>query len=219
MWNATGARTRVLVVEDDPDACEIYEGTLRFAGYDVATATSVAEATRAARTHPPRLVVLDSRLPDGNGIDLLRTWKRCPEMSGVPVLMVTAFSGERDVQAAAIAGADAFIVKPCYGPTLTTRLSQFLAETRPSRSLPRSRRSQPRVPLTLADRSAQETGSFHPIGDEKLQSFCRSCLRGSPVLGRRPDEAEREAVRLGWALRRNGWWCPVCIERHKTRRS
>jgi CheY-like chemotaxis protein len=99
MLNATGAKTRVIIVEDDPDAREIYLGTLSYAGYDVTTATSVAEAKRAARRHSPHLVVLDSRLPDGRGTDLLKILKRCPEMSGVPILMVTAFAGEQDVQA------------------------------------------------------------------------------------------------------------------------
>ncbi|MDF2696180.1 MAG: two-component response regulator [Labilithrix sp.] len=219
MLNATGAKTRVLVVEDDPDAREIYLGTLSYAGYHVTTATCVAEAKRAARRHSPRLVVLDSRLPDGRGTDLLKIWKRCPEMSGVPVLMVTAFSGEQDLQAAALAGADAFLVKPCYGSTLTTRLSQFLDASGPTRQVARSRRSQPRVPLTLADRSAEEPGKFHPLGDGKLQARCRSCLRGSPVLGREPEEADKQAVHLGWSLRRDGWSCPVCLERNKTGRA
>ena len=219
MLNGTGAKARVLVVEDDPDAREIYEGTLHFAGYDVATAANVAEAKRAARVHNPRLVLLDSRLPDGHGIDLLRSWKRCPEMSGVPVLMVTAFSGEQDIRAAALAGADAFIVKPCYGGTLTNHVSQFLPASRPSRNRPCSRRSEPRVALTLADRSAEGPAKFYPIGHGKLHARCRSCLRGSPALGRAADEAETHAVRLGWSFRRDSWTCPVCIERHNTVRS
>lgn len=218
MLNAVGANPRVLVVEDDADAREIYTGTLSYAGYDVSTAASVVEAKRAARRHSPGLVVLDSRLPDGHGIDLLRTWKRCPEMSGVPVLMVTAFSAEQDVQAAALAGADAFLVKPCYGERLTTHVSQFLTVSRPMRNLSRSRRTPPGVSLTFADQS-EEAGTFHPFGDGKLQVRCRSCLRGSPVLGRAPDEAAKQAVRLGWSLRRIGWSCPVCIERYKTGRS
>jgi DNA-binding response OmpR family regulator len=219
MLTAVGAKPRVLVVEDDVDARDIYKGTLSYAGYDVSTASSVVEAKRAARRHSPGLVVLDSRLPDGHGTDLLRTWKQCSEMSGVPVLMVSAFSAEQDVQAAALAGADAFLVKPCYGNRLTTHVSQFLTVSRPMRNLPRSRRTPPRVSDTLADPSAEETGTFHPFGDGKLQVRCRSCLRGSPVLGSAPDEAAKQAVRLGWSLRRVGWSCPVCIERYKTGRS
>jgi DNA-binding response OmpR family regulator len=210
MLNAASARTRVLVVEDDLDAQRIYEGTLSHAGYEVTIAGTVGEAKRAVRTYTPRLVVLDSRLPDGNGTELLRSWKRCPEMSNVPVLMVTAFSGEHDVQAAALAGADAFLVKPCYGPALTKRLSQFVTPVAPRRR--RSSSSEPRVSLTLAEQYRAK-GSFHRSSGSELQARCDSCLRASPALGADAVAAEKRAVRLGWSLRRERWSCPVCIER------
>ncbi len=212
MLNATGASARVLVVEDDLDAQEIYRGTLRHAGYDVAVAGTVLEAKREARVYPPRLVVLDSRLPDGNGTELLRSWKRCPEMSSVPVVMVTAFSGEHDVQAAALAGADAFLVKPCFGAALTKQLSQFVTPSLPRRR--RSRPSVPRVALTLAERYAAKT-TLHRSGNGELQARCDSCFRPSPLLGPDDGAAESRAVHLGWSHRRDRWTCPVCIERHK----
>jgi len=160
--------------------------------------------------YTPRLVVLDSRLPDGNGTELLRSWKRCPEMSAVPVLMVTAFSGEKDMQAAALAGADAFLVKPCYGPALTKRLSQFVTANAPRRR--GSSQSQPRVALTLAERYRSKESLQRCAGGE-LQARCDSCLRASPLLGPDLVAAERRAARLGWSRRRERWSCPVCIER------
>ena len=132
------ARPRVvLLVEDDVDAQDIYAKTLAHEGFEVVLAPSIAEAMTRARTQTPDVVVLDCRLPDGDGLELARTWRGDPAMRSVPVVVLTAFSSRQDVEAAILAGADAFVVKPCPGHVLAKHIEGVLRGTRPSQRLRR----------------------------------------------------------------------------------
>ena len=130
------SQTRVvLVVEDNEDAQVITTSTLRHFGYDVIKAECVAEARQLARQQKPDAVVLDCRLPDGDGLDLARSWRRDPTMKTVPIIVLTAFSARQDVEAALLAGADAFLVKPVAGALLAAEVDKVLAGPRPSQTM------------------------------------------------------------------------------------
>lgn len=129
-------RTRlVLVIEDDADAQVITASTLRHIGHEVVEAGSLDEARRAAKARTPDVVVLDCRLPDGDGLELARAWRHDPEMKNVPVIVLTAFYARQDVEAALLAGADAFLVKPVPAAVLAAQVEKVLAGTRPSQKL------------------------------------------------------------------------------------
>ena len=223
------APTCVLVVEDDADAREIYERVLRLAGYEVVTSASIADGRRAAAARRPGLVVLDCDLPDGSGLELLRAWRRSAPMDDVPVVMVTAFSEDHVVAQAARAGANAFLVKPCSADALTEQLGRLVRAAPPgdrrddANASPQTRTSRP------PRREARELAVVYSLDEGRpftsflehegwLQARCSRCLRGTPRLGRRASQAERQAITLGWASQQDGWTCPVCIERDKTRR-
>ena len=75
------------MVEDDPNILELLSASLRFAGFDVTTATSGAEAVNAARDVRPDLVVLDVMLPDLDGFEVIRRLReggRVPRWSSSP---------------------------------------------------------------------------------------------------------------------------------------
>jgi two-component system OmpR family response regulator len=63
---------RLLVVEDDQTILELLSGSLRFAGFDVVTAASGAEALAAVTASRPDLVLLDVMMPDGDGFEVVR---------------------------------------------------------------------------------------------------------------------------------------------------
>jgi DNA-binding response OmpR family regulator len=125
----------VLLVEDNVDAQDIYTATLAHAGYEVVRAPSVADAIDAAIKQIPDVVVLDCRLPDGDGLELARRWRSDTTMRDVPVIVLTAFSSRQDVEAALLAGADAFLVKPCSGSVLAEQIAKVLSGRRPSEKL------------------------------------------------------------------------------------
>ena len=66
------SEARLLVVDDEPTILELLAGTLRFAGFDVLTAVSGAEALRAAAAAKPDLILLDVMMPDCDGFDVIR---------------------------------------------------------------------------------------------------------------------------------------------------
>jgi DNA-binding response OmpR family regulator len=126
----------ILLVEDDPDARTIYATTLRYVGYRVIEAPTVKDAREAVRDFVPDVVVLDCRLPDGDGLQLVDAW-RDSEMGRVPVIVVTAHRERQDVDAALVAGADVFVPKPCTGHMLAAHIERALNAPTPSRRLRR----------------------------------------------------------------------------------
>jgi DNA-binding response OmpR family regulator len=128
----------VLLVEDDPDARFIYASCLRHAGFEVTEAGSAREGANAAIAKRPDLVVLDRRLPDRDGLDLARQWRTSANgMSRVPIITLTAFTARADVEAALIAGCDAFLAKPCPGDILVAHVHKLLLGTNPTKKIPK----------------------------------------------------------------------------------
>jgi len=125
----------VLVVEDNIDANFITTSTLRHFGYEVMKAESLQEARKLTEDQRPDVVVLDCRLPDGDGLELAREWRGDPNMKNVPILCLTAFSARQDMEAALLAGADAFLVKPISGEVLALQVEKALAGSHPSQTL------------------------------------------------------------------------------------
>jgi two-component system OmpR family response regulator len=104
------AEARLLVVEDEEMILELLSGSLRFAGFDVVTAVSGAEALRAVTASRPDLVLLDVMLPDGDGFEVVRRMRSSgPD---VPVIFVTARDGVHERVAGLALGADDYVTKP-----------------------------------------------------------------------------------------------------------
>ncbi len=100
----------VLVVDDDPHLCEILAHILALEGYASAAAHTGAEALQALRQSPADLVLLDLKLPDTDGLDLLSALRR-----GEPPVPVIMISGEGTIRTAVKAvgmGAYDFLEKP-----------------------------------------------------------------------------------------------------------
>ena len=86
-----GLRDRVLLVEDEPAAAALLMTILESDGFKVVAAATLKEA-RKAMEDPGRFgaVVLDLRLPDGDGLDLARDIRSRPETRGIPIIVVSA---------------------------------------------------------------------------------------------------------------------------------
>ena len=101
---------QILVVEDEADMAATYERLLRRAGYRVVTAGSRADGLQLLKSVRPKLVILDLRLPDGDGLDVLRA--ACTLDPPPPVIIITAFASRAEREAALKSGACAFLAKP-----------------------------------------------------------------------------------------------------------
>jgi len=101
---------QILVVEDEPDMGATYERLLRRAGHQVVRAVSRAEGLRLLESLRPCLVISDLRLPDGDGLDIIRVTQKFDRPPAV--IAITAFSSGDTRKAALDAGASAFLAKP-----------------------------------------------------------------------------------------------------------
>src|SRR5262245_39439501 len=82
------AEASLLVVEDDPNILELLSASLRFAGFEVRSATSGSAAVSAAQDQRPDLVVLDVMLPDVDGFEVIKRLRAGGDR--VPVVFLTA---------------------------------------------------------------------------------------------------------------------------------
>ena len=107
------AVARLLVVDDEPDLRTLYELTLVREGYDVESAGSVEEAWALLQERGPggyQLVITDMRLPDGNGLDLLRRMEESGRRE--KAVVITAYGSPENAVEALKAGAYDYLTKP-----------------------------------------------------------------------------------------------------------
>ena len=124
---AVDALSDVLVVEDDPGAVRLLRESLEGAGWQVRAASDGQAGLAAARDRRPDAIVLDVMLPGIDGWDVLRALKADPDLSDVPVLMLTVVD-EREVGLAL--GAADYLVKPVERATLLARLGRYTFTTK-----------------------------------------------------------------------------------------
>lgn len=108
--DAKVAEGKLLVVDDEPNIVELLSMSLRYAGFEVETATNGRDAVKAAQTFRPDVILLDVMLPDLDGFDVLRRLRG--EGAKVPVLFLTAKDATEDKVTGLTIGADDYITKP-----------------------------------------------------------------------------------------------------------
>ena len=136
---------RLLVVEDDPNILELLSASLRFAGFDVATARTGSEGVTAALRSRPDLVVLDVLLPDLDGFEVIKLMRA--EGARVPVVFLTARDTTDDKIRGLTLGGDDYVTKPFSLEELTARIRAVLRRTAGDQTTPR---------LTFADLELDE---------------------------------------------------------------
>jgi two-component system OmpR family response regulator len=126
----------LLVVDEEPTIRELLSAALRFAGFQVSSAASGAEAAEAVARERPDLVVLDVVLSDMDGFTFLRRLRRRPEAlplgvphDPIPVIFLTAKDGADDKVSALQAGCDDYITKPFSLEELIARIRAILRRT------------------------------------------------------------------------------------------
>ena len=119
---------RLLVVDDEPTILELLAGTLRFAGFDVLTAVSGAEALRAAAAAKPDLILLDVMMPDCDGFDVIRRIRAGGPR--VPVIFLTARDSVHERVTGLTLGGDDYVTKPLSLDEVLARIRAVLRRSR-----------------------------------------------------------------------------------------
>lgn len=100
---------KILVVEDEPNICNLIETILETNGYDVVTARTCQEAITMSLSYLPDLVILDLGLPDKDGLEFIKGMRKS---SHTPILVLSARTSEKDKVVALDLGANDYITKP-----------------------------------------------------------------------------------------------------------
>jgi two-component system phosphate regulon response regulator PhoB len=116
----------VFLVEDEPDIALLIRHHLEAAGFSVSSFLSGSGVVQAAEVSRPSLFLLDVLLPGGNGLDLCRRIRKTPALSKVPIIFVTARTGEPDRVAGLDLGADDYITKPFSPREMVARIKAVL---------------------------------------------------------------------------------------------
>ncbi|HEY7260307.1 MAG TPA: response regulator transcription factor [Trebonia sp.] len=146
-------RSRLLVVDDDPDVRDSLRRALGYAGYAVATAANGADALSSLSRSPADLVILDVLMPMLGGLDTCRALRE--RGNSTPVLVLTARDAVDDRVAGLEAGADDYLVKPFALRELLARVNALLRRTQP----PRDVLGYADLTLDLTSRTATRGGS------------------------------------------------------------
>lgn len=116
----------ILVVDDVPANVKLLEAKLTNEYYDVVTAKDGFEALERTKEHKPDLILLDVMMPGMDGFETCRKIKEDPDISHIPVVMVTALSDMSDRVQGLEAGADDFITKPINDTALFARVKSLV---------------------------------------------------------------------------------------------
>jgi CheY-like chemotaxis protein len=112
----------ILIVDDEEDLCWLLSNSLKSRGYTVATANTISEAV-ACLKKPPDLILLDLKLPDGDGMDIL---PQIETMSpDAAVVIISAYGSEERRLDAKKKGIHGFIDKPLSEEKVMNAIGQF----------------------------------------------------------------------------------------------
>ncbi|MBY0475569.1 MAG: sigma-54 dependent transcriptional regulator [Nitrosomonas sp.] len=149
---------RILVVDDEPDIIELLELTLARMGMEVSSATCISDAKALLQSHQFQLCLTDMRLPDGNGLELVKYISQ--HCADVPSAVITAYGTTENAVAALKAGAFDYLPKP-------VSLKQL-------RDLVKSALNLPPIKIESAERS--ETSQRTLLGESESMHQLRATI-------------------------------------------
>ena len=103
---------KIVIIEDEPDTAEMYAEMMRISGYEVVKYYGGLSAVAHLADQDPDAVILDLMMPDLSGLEVLNYIKEKPDLSDLPVIIVSAKTMPEDVEKGLKAGAVAYLTKP-----------------------------------------------------------------------------------------------------------
>ena len=119
-------RPRVLLVDDYPDAREMYGEYLEISGFDVIEAANGFEALQRAADDNPDIILMDLSLPLMDGWEATRRLKADVRTASIPVVGLTGQALAGTSEGARAAGCDGFVIKPCLPDDLVREIRRVL---------------------------------------------------------------------------------------------
>jgi len=124
-------RAKILLIDDDPDFVEATKVVLESRPYEIITALGGEEGLKKAREEKPDLVLLDIIMPNIDGFQVCQQLKKDPQLSQIPVIMITSFSEKYMETSLGVSQglnleAEDFVDKPVAPAELLIRVEKWL---------------------------------------------------------------------------------------------
>jgi CheY-like chemotaxis protein len=119
-------RPRTLIVDDERDSLELYEGYLRNAGWDVSIAETGDGALFIAPILLPDVIVLDLLMPGLDGFQTMQRLKLDPRTTCIPIVVLTGLATKSAQRRAVRTGAEVVLTKPCTPDALEATLEDIV---------------------------------------------------------------------------------------------
>lgn len=119
------AKSRVLIVEDEPNIVESLSFILQRADFDIDTTPDGTEALRQLQRRTYSALILDLMLPGISGLDVLRSVRSDKSLEAMPVIVLSAKGQAADRKAAEATGATMFITKPFSNSEIVDRVREL----------------------------------------------------------------------------------------------
>ncbi len=199
-------KTKVIVIDDDPDIRDVLSLTLTEEGYDVLEAGDGEEGLALIKNKAPNLVLVDFNMPKMNGPTLVAIVKKDILLSHMPIIMLTGKGDISDKVSGINAGADDYMVKPFEPKELLARIKMILRrserdlDANPLTRLPGNvsilnelqTRIEKKIPLAVAYCDLDKFKVYNDKygfqhGDEVIRDTARLLIRSTQEFGN-PDD-------------------------------
>ena len=155
------AKTKILVVDDEPEILELIRYNLVKEGYHVYCVPTGEAAIRHVREGKPDLIVLDLMLPGTDGLQVCREFKNGSDTRHIPILILTAKAEDADIVLGLELGADDYVTKPFSPRVLLARVRAVLRRNKPE---DRTESVVTKIHDLVIDRSRHEVPGFRQAG-------------------------------------------------------
>jgi DNA-binding response OmpR family regulator len=119
---------KVVLIDDEPFILMMLEDKLKRSGFSVVTSRESVNALELVRKERPDLIVLDWMMPEVSGIEVCRQLKADPELSPIPIFMLTAKGQAEDEKMGMKHGANRYITKPFSPKALVELIEKELKD-------------------------------------------------------------------------------------------
>ena len=116
---------KVLIVDDESDVREILKMTIEMENIECITASSSVEGLERAAKENPNLILLDLLMPEMSGYGFLRERNKIPELSEIPVVVLTSLGDEEIAKEAMNLGAVGYLVKTSTKNELISMIREY----------------------------------------------------------------------------------------------
>jgi two-component system OmpR family response regulator len=164
---ATTPEARLLVVDDEPNIVDLLATSLRFAGFEVATARNGSEALRLAPEFRPDLLVLDVMMPGIDGFSVVRRLRQ--EGMTAPVVFLTAKDSTEDKVTGLTLGGDDYVTKPFSLEEVVARIRAVLRRFRATEQQRSSRLTFADIELDEDTHEVWKAGKIVPLSPTEFK--------------------------------------------------